>query len=199
LRPKVDRHRRRDAAVDVAGQDFGLVDGAQHRVVPARRAAALHELAADDRAVGSEPHLDRCEWVAGDVAGEHDVRLDARLDAAGVARRRARGTRRRSGGRRVVARAGLAHHPAQVGLADRRLPRFVLPRLLGELLLLRLLVGQALPLAIGFLATRLLALRNLGLARGFDSINLLTARLLDGDLRIGAWRDARLGPRWGRR
>ena len=64
--------------------------------------------------------------------GEHDVRLDARLDPAGVARRGTGRPRRVAGGRRVGAVAGLAHHAAQVRLADRRLARLVLARLLGQ-------------------------------------------------------------------
>ena len=79
------------------GQHLGLVDRAQHGLVPLRHAAALDELAADDGAVGRELHLDRRDRVAGDVVGEDDVRLDARLDAAGIAGRRAGGARRGAG------------------------------------------------------------------------------------------------------
>ena len=79
-------------------------------------------------------------------------------------------------------RAGLAHHAAQVGLADRRLARLVLLRLLGELLLLGLL-GGALALgleplgfgALGVFALRVLALAQLGLARRLGALGFLAA------------------------
>ena len=75
------------------------------------------------------------ERIAVDVAGEHDVRLDARLDATGVAGRGAGRARRRAGRRRFAGGTRLAQHPLQVGLADRRQSRFVLARLLGLRLL----------------------------------------------------------------
>ena len=70
-------------------------------------------------------------------------------------------------------RAGLAHHAAQVGLADRRLARLVLLGLLGELLLLGLL-GGALALGLDRLA----------------SARLASSRFASSRLRSSAWRAA---------
>ena len=164
LRPEIDRHRRGHAAVEVAGQDLGLVDRPQHRIVPDRRAAALGEPPADDGAVGREPHLDRRQRIAGDVAGEDDVRLDPRLDPAGVARRRARGACRRAGGRRSsLAPAGPSSFAGWSRGSPPASPRpdapsrlaFSSPPVLGEALAFALF----LPLGLGLL--RLLALGGL--------------------------------------
>ena len=63
--------------------------------------------------------------VAGHVVGEHDVGLDARLDAAGIARRRAGALRRGAGAARRAGGAGLARHALQVLVAQPRSPRRV--------------------------------------------------------------------------
>ena len=74
-RPVAPRYSRGRNSIMIVGgtrpstslrQHLGLVDRAQHGLVPGRRAAARDELPADDRAVGSDAHLDRRQRIAGE-------------------------------------------------------------------------------------------------------------------------------------
>src|SRR5262249_8552821 len=144
----------------------GLVDRAHHGVVPGWHAARLHELAAGDGAVRRAAHLDAGQRIAGDLVGEGDVGLHARLDATGITRARAGRLHRGAGAVLGAGRARLAHHAREL----------VLARLGGDrLLLLALLV---LLLALGVLALLVFALLLLGLLLRLELLLLLVGLAL---------------------
>src|SRR6218665_1579479 len=205
-RAEDDQHRRRHTAVGVARQHLGAVDRAQHGLVPRGGAAALGQLAADDGAVGAGPHFHLGLRVAGHVVGQHDVRLDHRLDAARVAGRRARRARGRASAVSVAGAAQLGLHAFVVCVALRlQLLAFALFLLglalaLGLLLLLLQALGLFLLVGFGLGQPLLLGLGLLGglaafafflLALLLEQLFALRLFLLDRNLRVGLRRGRR--------
>src|SRR5436305_4585795 len=181
-RAERDDHGGRHAAVHVARQYLRAVDGALHGVVPFLEPARLHQALAHDRAVGRELQLHLGQRIALGQVGEEDVRLDARLDAPRVARRRSGGALRRAGGRRVTGGTRLGHQALQVLLARllggrEALLLFLLLALVGLVLLA--LLGDALGFFLALLLGELLDL----LAPA--PLGLFALGLLDRDLRVG--------------